>query len=180
MVILWFVKGALVVIMSYECSISCATYNSMGNKKKTGWRCENCREKRRPKEDDPPSIESLKNPSDTLKISSEISEIKSILVGLSEQMRGVVQSQQFLSVQYDDIKSSQDRIGSQLEQVEKRMGEITEREQVRDTEIEELSRRVALLEQGDNDRKLELHGVDEIPGMNIEEIIFEITSWKLN
>ncbi|GJQ79564.1 hypothetical protein Trydic_g16410 [Trypoxylus dichotomus] len=54
------------------------------------------------------------------------------------------------------------------------MGEIMERENVRDTEIEELSRRIALLEQGDNDRKLELHGVDEIPGVNIEEIIFEI------
>ncbi|GJQ78640.1 hypothetical protein Trydic_g11744 [Trypoxylus dichotomus] len=133
-------------------------------------------EKRRAKEDDPPSIESQKNPSETLKISSEISEIKSILVGLSEQKRGVVQSQQFLSAQYDDIKSGQDRIGSQLKQVEKRMGEIMEREKVRDTEIEELSRRIALLEQGGNDRKLELHGVDEIPGVNIEEIIFEIAN----
>ncbi|GJQ83588.1 hypothetical protein Trydic_g10122 [Trypoxylus dichotomus] len=99
----------------------------MGNRKKAGWRCGNCREKRRAKEDDSPSIESLNNPSETLKISSEISEIKSILVGLSEQMSGVVQSQQFLSAQYDDIKSGQDRIGSQLEQVEKRMGVIMER-----------------------------------------------------
>ncbi|GJQ79292.1 hypothetical protein Trydic_g15450 [Trypoxylus dichotomus] len=160
----------------YECSISSATYSSMGIKKKAGWRCENCREKRRAKEDDSPSIESQKNPSEALKISSEISEIKSILVGLSEQMRDVVQSQKFLSAQYDDIKSGQDRIGSQLEQVEKRMGEIMEREKVRDTEIEELSRRIALLEQGDNDRKLELHGIDEIPGVNIEEIIFEIAN----
>ncbi|GJQ79366.1 hypothetical protein Trydic_g16226 [Trypoxylus dichotomus] len=146
----------------------------MGNKKKAGWRCESCREKRRAKEDDPPSIESLKNPSETLKISSEISEIKSILVRLSEQMKGVVQSQQFLSAQYDDIKSGQNRIGSQLEQVEKRMGEIMVRAKVRDTEIEELSRRITLLKQGDNDRKLELHGVDEIPGVNIKEIIFGI------
>lgn len=164
-----------------ECSISLSTYNGMGSKKKASWRCEKCREHkdtRKPREDSS-SMDATLTPNEMLKVRSEIADVKSILVELRDQMKDIIKSQQFLSAQYDEIKTGQELIESHLKKMEGRIGQIKDENKERDSKIEELTKRIIQLEQHENDKKLEIHGIEESPGENIEEKMLNIAA-KLN
>lgn len=159
----------------YECSVSSSTYNAMGHKKRVAWRCYVCRESRKNVGDEDAETSDVNAAVlENEKLKNELSEIKSILAGLQRGVADIMESQRFISNNYDEIKKSQDRIEHEFKNINNRISAMADDNKDRDKRMDDLANRMYELEQLQYGNKLEIHGVVEKDGENCAQLITKI------
>ena len=103
-------------------------------------------------------------------------ELKIMVKGISDSQKECQKSQQHFSEEYDGVFKTQKDILSQLKDMSKKVESLTKIIQQKDKDISELKSRVMKLENHSRRRNIEIHGVIEKTGEDVEQIVCNIAT----
>lgn len=101
-----------------------------------------------------------------------MTDIKKEQATINKKLSDVIESQKFIAVQYDDIKLKLD----QIEVLGKELKKCQEHSKVQEKRITELEQRLIKTEQYARRSQLEINGVPETVGENLETVVTNIVS----
>lgn len=105
-----------------------------------------------------------------------ITEVKSMIRGVSASQKECQKSQEHISEEYDGLKASQGEILAQLKSMQQKVDKLTSACQSKDKEINMLKSRVLMLENHSRRRNIEIQGVTESPGEDVQKIVCKVVS----
>lgn len=150
--------------------LSVNSYARMSEKKREAWICLNCREekKRKEKMDEVEDIMDKRGCSQIIEVSADSSlliQLNNNVLKLTDEMKDLKKSVQFISNQYD--KLLEEVIGLKV---------IKATHEVMSNKIVSLENRVNELEQYSRGRNIEIKGVEESPNENLKQVVVKIAN----